>query len=254
MATSFKDDFIALLNKRTKEYQIDNNTTRITTPLLDKNNDAIEVYVIKNGNHIKITDDGYIINDLHISGLTIEKNTLRDRYLQNTLSNHGVELGKNNELMVIADASNYSIKMYLLTQCMSKISDLYVLNKPNVKSLFSEDVKEYLIANDIRFIENPFFIGKSKLTTQFDFAIPRFKDAPERIIKVTSNMTLNFARTTMFGWEDIKENRGKDSMLYLVMDDRNRSPSEDVKIALDSYGIKPVEWTKIDDFKPELIA
>ena len=254
MGTSFKDDYIALLSKRTKEYYINKNTTRITTPLLDKNNDAIEVYVIQNGNHIKITDDGYIMNDLDISGLTIEKNTLRDRYLQNILSNHGVELGENNELMVNADTSNYSIKMYLLTQCMSKVSELHVLSKPNAKSLFSEDVKKYLVTNDIRFIENPFFIGKSKLTTQFDFAIPRFKDAPERIIKVTSNITLNFARTTMFGWEDIKENRGKNSILYLVMDDRNKSPSEDIKIALDSYGIKPVEWTKIDDFKPELIA
>ena len=190
MGTSFKDDYIALLSKRTKEYYINKNTTRITTPLLDKNNDAIEVYVIQNGNHIKITDDGYIMNDLDISGLTIEKNTLRDRYLQNILSNHGVELGENNELMVNADTSNYSIKMYLLTQCMSKVSELHVLSKPNAKSLFSEDVKKYLVTNDIRFIENPFFIGKSKLTTQFDFAIPRFKDAPERIIKVTSNIKM----------------------------------------------------------------
>ncbi|GFN36980.1 DUF1828 domain-containing protein [Tepidimicrobium xylanilyticum] len=254
MITSFKDDFVALLNRRTIEYQVADNITRITTPLLDRNNDAIEVYIIKNGKQIKITDDGYIINDLDMSGLTIEKDTLRYKYLQNILANHGVELGENNELMVNADISNYSLKMYLLVQCMSKISDLYVLNKPSIKSLFNEDVKNYLITNDIRFIENPFFIGKSKLTTQFDFAIPRFKDAPERIIKVTSNITLNFARTTIFGWEDIKENRGKDSVLYVIIDDRNRSPSEEITIALNSYGIKPVEWTKIDDFKPELTA
>lgn len=127
MITSFKDDFVALLNRRTIEYQVADNITRITTPLLDRNNDAIEVYIIKNGKQIKITDDGYIINDLDMSGLTIEKDTLRYKYLQNILANHGVELGENNELMVNADISNYSLKMYLLVQCMSKISDLKVV-------------------------------------------------------------------------------------------------------------------------------
>lgn len=250
----FKDDFIALLHKRTKEYQINKNITRITTPLLDKNNDAIEVYVIHNGDQIKITDDGYIINDLDISGLTIERGSIRERYLQNILSNHGVELGENNELKVNADSNNYSVKMYLLVQCMSKISDLYVLNKPNVKSLFNEDVKEFFIFNDIRFIENPFFIGKSRLTTQYDFAIPRFKDAPERIIKVTSNISLSFAKTTVFGWEDIKQNRDKNSVLYIIMDDRNKEPSQDTSVALRSYDIKPVKWTKINNYIDELTA
>lgn len=251
---SFAKDYLSLLQKRTNEYKISDNISRITTPLLDRNNDAIEIYVINNNNHITITDDGYIMNDLLSSGLSFNKGTLRHRYLNSILVNHGVELGANDSLLVKANAKNYAIKMHMLTQCMSKVSDLFVLNKPNIVSLFNEDIKEYLVENDIRFIENPLFVGKSRLTSQYDFAIPRNKEVPERIIKSTANIGLTFARTTLFGWQDTKETRGEDSELYLIFDDRNRKASEDVSMALDSYDIKLVEWSNINDYLDELSA
>lgn len=251
---SFKNDYIALLKQRTIEYKINDSIHRISTPLLDRNNDAIEIYVIKDKNQLIITDDGYILNDLTSSGLSFKKNTIRYNYLQNILSNHGVEMGSNNNLFVKTTPNNYAIKMHMLTQCMSKVSDLFVLNKPNVISLFNEDIKDFLVNNEIRFIENPLFIGKSRLTTQYDFAIPSNKEAPERIIKATSNINLNFARTTMFGWQDTKGTRDKDSTLYLIFDDRNKKASEDINMALDSYDINLVNWTDIDNYKDELSA
>ncbi len=251
---SFKDDYVALLKQRTTEYKINDNIHRITTPLLDRNNDAIEIYVIKDTNQLTITDDGYIVNDLISSGLSLKKDTIRYKYLKNILANHGVEIGKNNDLFVKTSPKNYAIKMHMLTQCMSKVSDLFVLNKPSVVSLFNEDIKDFLNDNDIRFIENPLFIGKSRLTTQYDFAIPSNKEAPERIIKATGNINLNFARTTMFGWQDTKETRDKDSTLYLIFDDRNKKASEDIHMALDSYDINLINWTNIDNYKDELSA
>lgn len=65
---------------------------------------------------------------------------------------------------------------------------------------------------------------------------------------------MNFARTTLFGWQDTKEIRAKDSILYLIFDDRNKKASEDINVALDSYDINLVEWTKIDNYKDELSA
>ena len=251
---SFKNDYIALLKQRTIEYKINDNIYRITTPLLDRNNDAIEIYVIKDANQLTITDDGYIVNDLISSGLNFKKDTIRHKYLKTILANHGVEIGKSNDLFVKTTPKNYAIKMHMLTQCMSKISDLFVLNKPSVISLFNEDIKDFLDNNDIRFIENPLFIGKSRLTTQYDFAIPSTKKAPERIIKATGNINLNFARTTMFGWQDTKETRDKNSTLYLIFDDRNKKASEDIHMALDSYDINLVSWTNIDSYKNELSA
>lgn len=251
---SFKKEYVDLLKQRTIESKINENTYRITTPLLDRNNDAIEVYVIKNGDQLTITDDGYIVNDLLSSGLTLKKDTLRDRYLQNILSNHGISLGSNNDLFISTNSKQYALKMHMLTQCMSKISDLFVLNRSSIVSLFYEDVKKFLTENDIRFIDNPLFFGKSKLATQYDFAIPRSKNSPERILKVTGNINLNFARTTMFGWQDTKEMRDKDSTLYLIFDDRNKNASDDVKEALDSYDINLIDWTNIENYRDELLA
>lgn len=251
---SFKDEFIALLKQRTVEHKINENIHRVTTPLLDRNNDFVEIYVIRDKDQLTITDDGYIVNDLLSSGLNFKNDTIRDRYLRNILSNHGVEMDSNNALYVKANPNNYSVKMYMLAQCMSKVSDLFVLNKPSVISLFNEDVKDFLIANEIRFIENPLFIGRSKLTTQYDFAIPRNRNIPERVIKVTSSISLNFARTTMFGWEDTKATRDKDSVLYLIFDDRNKKASDDINTALNSYDIKLVDWSNRNNFIDELSA
>lgn len=251
---SFKDDYINLLKQRTIEYKISDNIHRISTPLLDKNNDSIEVYIIKDGKQLTITDDGYIINDLISSGLNFKQDTIRYRYLNNILGNHGVNIGKNNDLFVKSNVKDYAVKMYMLTQCMSKVSDLFVLNKPAVFSLFNEDVKEFLKNNEIRFIENPIFIGKSNLTTPYDFAIPSTKNAPERILKTTATISLNFAKTTLFGWQDTKEKREKDSTLYLIFDDRNQKASDDVVTALHSYDIRLIDWTNRDNYKDELIA
>lgn len=44
----------------------------ITTPYLDRHNDYLQIYAQKqNGSYI-LTDDGYIINDLHQSGCTLD--------------------------------------------------------------------------------------------------------------------------------------------------------------------------------------
>ena len=82
---SFRDEYLSLLKQRTIEYKINDNISRITTPLLDRNNDAIEIYIIKNNDIITITDDGYILNDLISSGLNFKKNTIRQKYGMATL-------------------------------------------------------------------------------------------------------------------------------------------------------------------------
>lgn len=43
----------------------------------------------------------------------------------------------------------------MLTQCMMKVSDLFVLSQSNVKLLFIEDVKNFFEQNNIRYTEGP---------------------------------------------------------------------------------------------------
>ncbi|MCH7567122.1 MAG: DUF1828 domain-containing protein, partial [Nitrospirae bacterium] len=42
---------------------------QISTPFLDRHNDAIEIFVEKKDGSLRLTDDGYTIRDLRASGM-----------------------------------------------------------------------------------------------------------------------------------------------------------------------------------------
>src|SRR5215472_2464367 len=43
----------------------------LTTPFLDRHNDYLQIYAIKQNGIIKLSDDGYILSDLRSSGLEL---------------------------------------------------------------------------------------------------------------------------------------------------------------------------------------
>lgn len=128
------------------------------------------------------------------------------------------------------------MKKHTLAQCIQKIEDLFYLAQPNTKSLFLEDVQTYLDLNDIRYISDVSFIGKSKLPTSYDFAIPKSKNAPQPIIKVVNNLTKEYTRSILFTWGEISEAR------------------KDAITALREYGIEPILWSNRLDYKDMLGA
>lgn len=48
------------------------DTVEITTPYLDRHNDFLQIYVKRDQGGFIITDDGYIINDLKLSGCELD--------------------------------------------------------------------------------------------------------------------------------------------------------------------------------------
>lgn len=114
------------------------------------------------------------------------------------------------------------MKKHMLAQCIQKIGDLFYLAQPNIKSLFLEDIQSYLDINDIRYIPDASFIGKSKLPTSYDFAIPKSKKAPQRIIKVVNTLTIDYTRSILFTWGDISEARKDSSTLYTFIQDEEK--------------------------------
>jgi len=146
------------------------------------------------------------------------------------------------------------MKKHMLAQCIQKIEDLFCLAQPNIKSLFLEDVQAYLDINDIRYIPDVSFIGKSKLPTSYDFAIPKSKKAPQRIIKVVNTLTIDYTRSILFTWGDISEVRKDSSMLYTFIQDDEKKVSSDALTALKEYDIEPVLWSNRSDYKEILSA
>jgi hypothetical protein len=86
--------------------------TEITTPFLDRHNDFIQFYIQQNGDKFILTDDGYTLADLEISGLNINSER-REEILRTIINGFGVKLEKG-ELIAEANKYNFPQKQHLL--------------------------------------------------------------------------------------------------------------------------------------------
>lgn len=255
MDVDFKKIYIDWLNENIYQNKIDNNLYRITFPYLDRNNDHIEIYIKAQGNdNFYLTDDSETLNELDLSGMDIFSSERRIAILNMILNSHGVKMDSNHALYVESQKATLPIKKHLLTQCMIKISDMFYLARPNTKSLFIEDVKGFLDKNDIYCFPNISFSGKSGLVTTYDFGIQPSKKAPERLIKVVNQLDVQKAGYITFLWGDTKEVRPSDSSLYVFIQDTGKKISQPAINTMKQYEIKPVLWSKRENFINDLIA
>ncbi|MCR8961618.1 DUF1829 domain-containing protein [Brevibacillus halotolerans] len=226
----------------------------ITTPLLDRHNDHLQIFVIPQGNEFKITDDGYIINDLLMSGCDIGSSKKRREILQTILNGYGVSRSSDDELFVISKIEDFPQKKHMLLQAMISVNDMFVTSKPTIQSLFYEDVENLLDEHDIRYTDNVNFTGKSSYIHKFDFVVPKSKKSPERIIQTMNSPTKDRTQSLLFAWSDTRETRKNDSTLYAFLNDSDKSVSGEIVGALESYDIKPVLWSEREKYIDELSA
>ncbi len=245
MDANFKKNYIDWLYNNIEQYKVRENTYRITFPYLDRNNDCIEIFIVmkENGSYL-LTDDGETLNELELSGFNIFSSDKRKNLLTKIINAHGAILSENNAITITCGKDDIPLKKHMLSQCLLKISDLFYLSKPTVLSLFNEDVKEFLDINNVRYMPDISFVGKSGLTTNYDFAIPKSPNAPERIIKVANNLDTSLAGNITFLWNDTKEARKESSSLYVFIQDSDKKINKSAITVLDNYGINPVIWSK----------
>ncbi len=251
----FGKTYVDWLKQNIEQYRLNDNTFRLTLPFLDRNNDYIEIYIIDNGDGTyHITDDGATINDLELGGFDFTNSNRRMYILEYIVASYGVTKTNNNELTINCTSNDLPLKKHMLAQCMIKVSDMFYLSRSNVQSVFLDDVQKFLDLNDVRYIDNIYLTGKSKLTTHYDFAIARSKKSAERFIKVVNNMDLNSARNIIFAWNDTKDMRQHEAKLYTFIQNVDKKVSSDAIGALKEYNINPALWTDRDKYIIELIA
>jgi hypothetical protein len=243
----------AWLKDKTSIEQIDSNWVEITTPYLDRHNDHMQIYVRKNADKYELTDDGYIIRDLLISGCSIESQK-RQTMLKITLAGFGVSLSDNKSLYVFASAEDFSIKKHSLVQAMLAVNDLFFTTSSHAENLFLDDVTKWLDVSDIRYTPRANFTGKSGLPHLFDFVIPKSKEKGERILQAESNPRRDKIESLIFKWQDIKETRGGNSELFVLMNDIEKPIDSMFTKALQNYQIKHVDWLKKELLRKELAA
>lgn len=245
------DKYLVWLKDKTTLRQVQ-DWIEITTPYLDRHNDYMQIYVKRDNGGFVISDDGYIIEDLRLSGCEIESKKRKD-ILHQTLNGFGVKL-TGNELTVHASPENFALRKHNLVQAMLAVNDLFYLAVPMVASLFLEDVTVWLDLHDIRYTPRVKFSGKSGYDHLFDFVIPSSKKRPERIVQAINRPNRDTAQAIAFSWIDTKEVRPANSRAYALLNDSENTPSASVIDALKNYDVRPVLWSKREDVREELAA
>lgn len=245
------DDHYRWLRDKTQVRRIE-DWIEITTPYLDRHNDYIQIYARKSATGYTLTDDGYTITDLELSGCRLES-AKRQSLLKMTLNGFGIAL-VDNRLEVETSAETFALRKHNLMQAILAVNDLFYLAEPFVLSLFHEDVEAWLNISDVRYTPKPKFTGKSGFEHLFDFVIPKSRSQPERILRAVNHPSRDTAEAIAFAWLDTKDNRAPDSRIYAILNDETRKIGGGVIEALRRYEVVPVPWTEREQVREELAA
>lgn len=215
----------------------------ISTPFLDRHNDHLDIYLIKNNGALKLSDNGYTIADLKMSGLEINT-PKRESILKTVLNGFGVKMNGNNELFVEATVNNIGQKKHYLLQAILAVNDMFNLAHETVFSLFKEDVELYFRSNNIVFSKDIKLSGKSGFNHNIDFLVPAIKAKPERLIKAINTAKKNSVLSAIMAFNDINQTRETPTKNFVVYNDLEKTVSNDVIDALDNYGVKHIPWSQ----------
>lgn len=245
------DGYYSWLHECSSIKEAKNDWFEVDTPMLDRHNDFLSIYIRKNGEEIELSDGGYIISDLDISGFDVSTSRRKD-LIQQIARGFGVRV-ENGEIKTSATISDFNIKKHMLLQAMLSVNDLFYLISPAAISVFIDEVFKWFSLNNIRMVDNCQFTGKSGFVHHFDCVIPKSEKQPERIIDMINTPNKQNIQNTIFKWLDTKDNRHKDTTLCAILNDTNIKKTSVVE-PLTSYGIKAVAWSKIGEFQSYFAA
>ena len=229
-----------------------NNWIEINTPFLDRHNDHLQIYAKSSNGGFILTDDGYTIEDLEMSGCKLDTPKRRD-LLHMTLNGFGVRL-ENSELQVSATSQNFAHQKHNLVQAMLAVNDLFYLAQSFTSSLFFEDVVPWLDDSGIRYFPNVKLTGKSGYDHHYDFVIPKSNTFPDRILLSITDPSKSNVSKAVFAWTDTGAARDREASAYAILNDTDRSVSRTVLEAFRNYDVHPVLWSARETVREELAA
>jgi hypothetical protein len=250
-AAKLIENYHKWLKEKTVLSQV-NDCVEITTPYIDRHNDYIQIYLKKDGSNFILTDDGYTIDDLLMSGVKLDS-PKREELLKITLNAFGITRD-GNALTLRTNSSDFSLKKHNLVQSILAVNDMFYAASAHVANLFFEDVKEWLNIKEIRYTENVIFKGKTSFDRKFDFVVPKSSKEPERLIKIASDLNKNIINSLIMDWLDTKDVRPDGSSFYVFANDREKSLRNDSMEALKHYEILAVSWSEREKYVAKLAA
>lgn len=261
-AEELREKHLEWYNQNTSFEKLNDNVVAIDVPFLDNFSDEIEMYAVgqKNG-LIKLTDDGWTLDNLLSRGVDINRSKKRKTILINQLRGYGISL-LDNELTTTVDINHFAEAKNRLLQAILFANDMFMLARNNTSPIFVEDVGNFLTENNIRATANVAFYGNSGMTFKFEYLIAGIKDIPTRLIKTLSvpNNSV-FAKSILTDITEARKIRKDANTLtdyYVFVNDIDNSEKslKSVKPEITSMfidnDIKPVLYSERDKVVDEL--
>ena len=248
---TYVDNYYNWLREKTF-IQKDTNTDwfLINTPFTGAFNDTIEIYAQKNGNQLKLSDNGETMSNLELQGLHIQGSKRRRALLDTILLNYGIK-AEHDELVIETNIEKFSQSKHNFLSAIIEINDLYVLSKHNVASIFKEDVRNYLDSYEI--IYTPDFISKGSTGLEFNFDFQIARRDKEIVIKSFNTVNKSNIPTFLFSWNDIKPVREKitkkEVSAIAIINDTDKEIKTEFLEALKSKNADFILWSEKDSEK-----
>jgi hypothetical protein len=237
------NSYVEWIRKGLSLREVGDGWHEVVTPFLNHRNDMIELFLKQEGNNqVIISDGGNTLNELRLSGVELERGGKRTEELNTILRSFGITKNDNNELFVKTDANKFPEVKHRIIQAVLSIDDLFVLSKPKVESFFIEDVTTFFDLNEVVFVKDTTFIGKSGFSHKFDFTIPKIKTRKETAIKAINYPKKNWIESVMWAIEDTRQVRPDTEGLIILNDEQEIS--DEIKKALTEYNIPYFGWSK----------
>ncbi|MRG62986.1 DUF1828 domain-containing protein [Lactobacillus reuteri] len=109
-------------------------------------------------NKIKITADGWTLNNLEEHGVNIRRSKTRRNIFENEVTSYGVVVS-DDEFSLTASKSKFSEAKYRLLQASLFVNNMFMLSSTNTTNFFLEDLKISFETNNIRATQSVSFLG-----------------------------------------------------------------------------------------------
>lgn len=242
----FIEDYYSWLKSKTVVLPDDKtNWVAIQTPFIGLFNDVIEMYAQKKGDKILLTDNGETFHNLDLAGISLSRGSERKNLAERILLNYGIEQS-DKELLTETTTHNFAQKKHNFLSAIMELNDLYVLSKPNITSIFKEDVRTFLDNQSI--IYTPDFISKGSTGLEFMFDFQIAGRGSELVLKSFNTINKQTLSSFLFSWDDIKSVREKISKKNVtaiaVLNDEEKPIKEEYLDALNSKKANYIVWSE----------
>lgn len=236
------DSYIEWIREGLIIREVNGGWHEIVTPFLNHKNDMIELYIKQDGEQIVLSDGGNTINELKLSGLDIDKSPKRLEELNVILRSFGLQKNGSRDILVKTDKKKFPEVKHRLIQAILSIDDMFMLSEPKVKSFFIEDVGEFFELNEVVFVKDTLFTGKSGFTHKFDFTLPKIKKRQEIAVRAINYPRKDIVGSALWTIEDTRLVRPSTDGLIILND--SIEIATDIYSALDEYKIPYLNWSQ----------